>query len=454
MPQNYITGLPELFFLNLRLNTIKKKKNREKKRKAEQEKLEKEVESLTAKMEEIKNNKIYENSFEWRFEFPEVLNDDGDFIGFDLVIGNPPYIPLEAFSVSERRFFDNKYPQLERKYESSVPFILEGLALLNQQGLLAYIAPVTWQTGENYSKFRQYLVKNFGLEKIINLPFNIFEDAYVDTALYFITKPRRPGYSVFAFDKKTKIENLADLKFEDFKITDLMEPDFKLFTDKSVQRFSRFKNNNNFIELGSITKSTQGLSGSQFPETDKLTQQPTVFPFLAKGNVYNYCLLKEKIYSTDLESKRNLIQFYEAEPKILIRRIVNRQDRLSVTYCKEKMVFKKDINPFISVNSNFDCLFLTGIIASKFISFLYLNSSSIATKDDFRQTTLTELRKLPIPNVSLEQQSKIRNLALKILEIKKTNCNQDASSIENQIDQLVYQLYGLTEEEITIVEGV
>ncbi len=47
---------------------------------------------LHAKMEEIKNNKIYENSFEWRFEFPEVLNDDGEFIGFDVVIGNPPYI--------------------------------------------------------------------------------------------------------------------------------------------------------------------------------------------------------------------------------------------------------------------------------------------------------------------------------------------------------------------------
>jgi adenine-specific DNA-methyltransferase len=55
-------------------------------------KLAAETRKLDAEIEEIKNNKIYENAFEWRFEFPEVLNDDGDFVGFDVVIGNPPYI--------------------------------------------------------------------------------------------------------------------------------------------------------------------------------------------------------------------------------------------------------------------------------------------------------------------------------------------------------------------------
>ena len=55
-------------------------------------KLTAEIKKLEAELEEIKNNKIYENAFEWRFEFPEVLNDDGDFVGFDVVIGNPPYI--------------------------------------------------------------------------------------------------------------------------------------------------------------------------------------------------------------------------------------------------------------------------------------------------------------------------------------------------------------------------
>lgn len=415
------------------------------------EKAAKNLKKLEEERDNTEANKIYENAFEWRFEFPEVLDDNGNFIGFDVVIGNPPYIPLESFSINERKFFNQKYSQLERKYETSVCFILEGLGILNSTGFLSFIAPVTWQTGENYSKFRSFMIENHGIEKIINLPFNIFEDAYVDTGLYFISKTKQKQYSIFAFEKKATVENLENLHFQIFKISDLKSPEFKLFIDKSIQQFSRF-DIPNFIKLGQITKSTQGLSGSKFPENTP-EENKYEFPFLAKGNVYNFCLIKEKVYNTSLSDKQNLIQFYLAEPKILIRRIINRQDRLSVTYCDERLVFKKDINPFIPIDPNFDCKYLTGILASKFISFLYLKSSSIATKDDFRQTTLTELRNLPIPNVDREEQSKISRLVSDILDLKKIDSNSETSQLENQINHLVYQLYGLTAEEIAIIEN-
>ena len=194
------------------------------------------------------------------------------------------------------------------------------------------------------------------------------------------------------------------------------------------------------------------MSGSNFPEHTE-TDSDYIFPFLAKGNVYNYNLIKETIYPADLTNKKNLVQFYEAEPKILIRRIISRQDRLSVTYCDERLVFKKDINPFIPIDPNFDPYYLTGIIASKFISFLYLNSSSIATKDDFRQTTLTELRKLPIPKIDGAMQKPISELVIKILEMKNLDPNNDTLNLEGQIDQLVYQLYELSEEEIKIIKN-
>ncbi len=414
-------------------------------------KLTAETKKLENEIEEIKANKIFENAFEWRFEFPEVLYDDGDFVGFDVVIGNPPYIPLESFDDEVRKYFSDKYLQLERKYETSVAFILEGLNLLNKDGLLSFIAPVTWQTGENYSKLRKHIISNYGIQKIINLPFNIFEDAFVDTALYFLSERKTNEYSICAIDKKVKIENFNKVDFALFKIADLKLPNLKLLIDKSVQQFSRF-DNDNFIELGQITKSTQGLSGSNFPEGTSDKEENT-FPFLVKGNVYNYLLVKENIYSTDLTAKKNLICFYQEEPKVLIRRIINRQDRLSVTYCNEKFVFKKDINPFIPTDKKFDAKFLTAILASRFISYLYLNSSTIATKDDFRQTTLTELRKLPIPKAREKEQSKISNLVDRVLEAKKQNPQANTTALESQIDQLVYQLYDLTEEEIAIIES-
>jgi type II restriction/modification system DNA methylase subunit YeeA len=78
-----------------------KQKNERKKRVA---KLEQELNKVSTEIEEIKHNKIYENAFEWRFEFPEVLDEEGNFVGFDVVIGNPPYIRIQDMASSELDF--------------------------------------------------------------------------------------------------------------------------------------------------------------------------------------------------------------------------------------------------------------------------------------------------------------------------------------------------------------
>jgi tRNA1(Val) A37 N6-methylase TrmN6 len=72
-----------------------------------------ETKKLETEIEEIKANKIFENAFEWRFEFPEVLNDDGDFIGFDVMIGNPPYINKRKLKLNTRSFVSHILKMLE-----------------------------------------------------------------------------------------------------------------------------------------------------------------------------------------------------------------------------------------------------------------------------------------------------------------------------------------------------
>ncbi|MDX9709063.1 MAG: TaqI-like C-terminal specificity domain-containing protein [Trichloromonas sp.] len=155
-----------------------------------------------------------------------------------------------------------------------------------------------------------------------------------------------------------------------------------------------------------------------------------------------------------MAGKNSLLQFYQQEPKILIRRIINRQDRLTVAYTEDRMVFKKDINPFIPTDVQFSAKYLLAILASKFISCLYVSSSVIATKDDFRQTTLSELRMLPIPAIPSEDQAPLIALVDQILAAKKADPQADTRTLERQIDTLVYELYGLTEDEISFVEGV
>ncbi len=82
---------------------FQKRKAEKKKREKKIAQLNNEIDKLNVEIEDIESGKIYENALEWRFEFPEVLNDDGDFIGFDVVIGNPPYISLSKIKEQSQK---------------------------------------------------------------------------------------------------------------------------------------------------------------------------------------------------------------------------------------------------------------------------------------------------------------------------------------------------------------
>jgi len=148
-------------------------------------------------IKEFEDAEIFENSFEWRFEFPEVLDEDGEFVGFDIVIGNPPYIKLEK---SYQKFFN----LLGGNLNSYIAFIELGFSLLKPNSNLSYIVPTTFLSADSYLNFRDSLLEQRSINKIIKLPYDIF-DAYIDTAIIF-------------FNNKSIKDN--KLKLVDFKIHD------------------------------------------------------------------------------------------------------------------------------------------------------------------------------------------------------------------------------------------
>src|SRR5690606_14550529 len=129
------------------------------------------------------------------------------------------------------------------------------------------------------------------------------------------------------------------------------------------------------------------------------TSKDDVFPFI-DAKVKRYFFQETLREYVDLSAMNSLKKFYSETEKILVRRIINRQDRLDATFFSEKGVFKKDLNPFILTTSDFGTFYILALLNSKLFSWMYLNMSSIAGKDDFRQTTLAELRKLPIKRLS------------------------------------------------------
>ncbi len=116
------------------------KKERNKKREVQKKKFDK----LNTEIEEIKSNKVYENAFEWRFEFPEVLDDDGNFVGFDVVIGNPPYMRVQIIEKSqpnEKRFYEATYSNAKGAYDLANIFFEFAVNISHQKGHNSFIFP-------------------------------------------------------------------------------------------------------------------------------------------------------------------------------------------------------------------------------------------------------------------------------------------------------------------------
>ena len=184
--------------------------------KKEREKLEADISKLSAELEAVKNNKIFESAFEWRFEFPEVLDDNGDFIGFDVVVGNPPYvlIPKKEFDKGYSKFF----PLMAGKPDLYRMFVEKCLELLVPKGFMSLIIPNTILTIPSASKLRQYFLENISLGKIIDFDDSVFEEASVNSIVLEARKNKpaegnlvdvyqnpSPSLSGISFDKEFSV---------------------------------------------------------------------------------------------------------------------------------------------------------------------------------------------------------------------------------------------------------
>jgi very-short-patch-repair endonuclease len=377
--------------------------------------------------------------------------------GFDVVIGNPPYIPLEDMKPDERAEMKRRFPMFDRKYETSAPFTVLGLDLLSHQGWLTYITPQTWETGENYSRFRERLATSRVVRIVVNLPFDTFEAAYVDAGIFLLGKSPAESFKLFSYAKDEAVGDISNVPYTTVAMSALRSPQYKIPLDATASRIlERCSISGAFEPLGEITSSTQGLARSSFPETRR-KEGKDVYPCLREVGSLKYNVHVMETYLTDMSEHQNLKAYYDAAPRVFIRRIIGRDDKLVVGYYEKRLVTSKDINPFIPTKTAYTAKYLTGILASQLLSYLYLRSSSIANKDDFRQTTLAELRKLPIPNPPAKVKAQLEKLVESRLGLTATATDArqraEAERIEREIDQVVYGLYGLTAEEIKIVEG-
>lgn len=351
--------------------------------------------------------------FHWELEFPEVffapskpggqdvqLRKDG---GFDAVVGNPPYGILS----DDLNYLHSQLPTTTENSDVYVAFLESCTRFTrNGEGFFGFIIPLTWQTGINYSLVRSHLVANCSFHRIVNLPYDVFADAYVDTGVFTASNQKGgDGHTVQTINYPKNMKSQPQFLDHEYKTIQqerwlqgreviVLDP-LKLSLLQKVH--SKDEAN---TSLETITASGRGiLANSEDIAPKPLTSDWKPF-FTGYMNRYDIEDATEYVlFGSNLRESPGSFDVFTGH-RMLIRRIVNRQDRIMATSAQQTFVTKKDIYFFkVSDNLQYEIDFLTAVINSQLHSFIYLEQDVAATKDDFRQITLDGLRSLPIRRI-------------------------------------------------------
>lgn len=407
------------------------------------------------------------NVFDWNAEFPAIMKAGG----FDAVIGNPPY--GAEFTDKETKYFQVKFNIFGGVKDVYAFFIEHSLSLLIvKKGVHSFIVPAAWLGGPEYRKLRELLLP-YNIESIILLPFDVFKDAYVDTTIFVISNK--------AANSRHKVNTHIYPKRESLLAINLMQEQYKTVQQNCWLNTEDKKfvlDPGTVYLLENISKHTTSTfadaigikRGVLFDKTLLATTQTGQNSYrYFEGDVYRYQLnfIADNWIEFDDKMNERPKEFIWFEgQRVLLRRLVNRRQRMMATVATDTFITNKNIYSLLSMDKSLNILAILGVLNSRLISYLYINQVTQAAKDDFPQVTIKDVLTLPFPlfvkdsvrhdkMVSLVDQMLLLNkqLATAKTDHEKTAIQRQIDAADKQIDKLVYELYGLTEEEIRIVEG-
>jgi hypothetical protein len=169
---------------------------------------------------EQKIKTYYSNAFEWSFEFPEVLDDNGNFVGFDAIIGNPPYIQLQSMGTMTDAYKNMNYQVFERMGDIYCLFYELGYKLLKPKGYLSFITSNKWMRAGYGEKTRHFLVKE--TNPVLLLDFagvKVFDEATVDVNILMYQKDKNRQQTQACIVKKEGIKDLSVFFIQNAVIT-------------------------------------------------------------------------------------------------------------------------------------------------------------------------------------------------------------------------------------------
>ena len=408
--------------------------------------------------------------FLWHTWFYDVFSQGG----FDIVIGNPPYVfarnsEEKGMRQEDKEIYYKKFTLAKYQINLYHLFVEQGVNLLNSKGAFAYIIPNNWMTINTNKDFRKYVLGKSSI-KITNFYKKVFENADVDSSILIFSNALKDSFvwlnEAVKVDKietisKTTRERLLSNKDHIINIELFKSNEFISIIDKieassiMLDSLSEVKAGLQAYEVGKgiPTQTTEMKKARVYHSQYKLDD--SYFPYIDGNDVKRYELTWERKeylkYGDNLAAPRKNWALYSSS-RILVRQIPSKPP-YCINACFTDKVILNDRNSMNIINIKCNPLYLLAVLNSRPISFWFAHKFGKLQRGLFPQFKINELASFPIPKASSEVQSKLASLASQIMEAKRSNSSVDTSSIDSKIDNIVYLLHGLTEEEIKIIEA-
>lgn len=413
-------------------------------------------------------------NFDFEVYFSEVFHEKK---GFDVVIANPPYVSYglrggQKMTKEEKIFLRKTFPNsAEYKISLYAIFMDRGFQISKPNGgIETYIVPDSFLLGRYFSKIRKFILQNSEIINILLLPFGVFKATVGFSVIYLIQRKKEVNSDHQITSRfGAKLQTVASAVFNELtypqKLFHIVKYNrFRLFFDKNIMNLvSKIETNsdelNNFLTGHTGIRSLIGQKNIIADEKKGVTWKPGL---ISGSKVKKYKIIDDG-YFINIDPKQLNKGGWNYDiihnPKMLVRQT---SDSLIASMDNSGFYHLNNIHSFSPNAKNkdrLDILYILAIFNSKLLDFYYKNIS-LETGRTMAQTDIETLESLPIKSVSRDEQKPVIDLVDKILIVTKDNDYLESISkqakvheYEKQIDQIVYKLYGLTTEEIKVIEG-
>ncbi|GAA7894636.1 hypothetical protein HpMS204_05890 [Helicobacter pylori] len=416
------------------------------------------IRALRKKLDDTLSGREYQNAFEWRFEFPEVLDDEGDFLGFDCIIGNPPYMQVKKglYSSIFYPFSEGKDIGKQNTYKV---FIELGFNLTKQKGLISLITQSSIMCDCSAQFTRELLLKYCQIHYFVefNKKQKLFSNVIQGVCILEFLKDRPSKEHAFKIAINNTQIQMNQIQYEQIKQDEILKffPLYEIPLIKSGEmEIVRKIKTDKILLIDLLEKSLQGNINTIHLK-DIQDQKETNGRIYKGANCHRYFLDTQYLFAKDNQITQQIFEKNYHQNIIVTQNITGTSDAYRIhanliEVKNQEMLFLDTCN-LSYCKEREHAKFLVGLLNSRLLDWLFRKTSTN------NHVNLYELETLPIPQITKSNQPtahKITDCAKAILEAKEKDPKTNTQELEKEIDALVYQLYHLTDEEIkTIEEG-